>query len=181
MPTFSINWSHRWLTTCAKTKSGPGWHRDSAMPCCARIADTVGRGLQPSAEAKQLLPTSMQKIKILGTSALRLREGNSYNRSSKLFAYFHFARLDRAQSTRFCRFVRRNTFQPCIAERGSRRKAILPKLIMMSFGRIAFRRLPRSAMHGWKVLRRTNRQNLVDCARSSRAKWKYAKSFELRL
>jgi len=95
----------------------------------------------------------MQKIKILGTSALRLREGNSYNRSSKLFAYFHFARLDRAQSTRFCRFVRRNIFQPCIAERGSRRKAILPKLIMMteerSSERTALREVQRVVRDCW--------------------------------
>ena len=96
----------------------------------------------------------MQKIKILGTSALRLREGNSYNRSSDLFAYFHFARLDRAQSARFCRFVRRNIFQPCIAERGSeRRKAILPKLIMMteerSSERTALREVQRVVRDCW--------------------------------
>src|SRR5258708_32851338 len=30
-PTFSTNWSRQWPTTCAKRKSGPGWHRASTM------------------------------------------------------------------------------------------------------------------------------------------------------
>src|SRR5438876_10979024 len=59
---FSTNWSHRLLITCAKTRFGPGWHRDSGTPCCVRIAGTVGRGLQPSPEAKQPLPISMQEL-----------------------------------------------------------------------------------------------------------------------
>src|SRR5258708_23876607 len=59
-PTFSTNWSRQWPTTCAKRKSGPGWHRASRMLCSARIVDTVGRALRPFVEAKQPLPISMR-------------------------------------------------------------------------------------------------------------------------
>src|SRR5882724_5492855 len=92
-PTFSINWSRRSLSICAKTKSACGWLRDSGMPCSARIADTVGRGLRQFAEAEQPLPISAHRSKF-GTLGVAPARGQQLQSKFGSIAHFHFARLD---------------------------------------------------------------------------------------
>ncbi len=91
------------------------------MRCCVRIVDTVGRGWRPSAERKLPLRNSVENFGFAALSALRHREGYSYN-----------ARLDRGRSGQVSPVRMAQRFQPCIAGRGSeRRNAILPKLMTM--------------------------------------------------
>jgi len=72
---------------------------------------------------------------------LHLHEGTGYNPSLDLFAYFHFVRLDRAQSGQILPVRAAQHFRPFIAGHGSeRRNAILPKLITVTEERLDVQR-----------------------------------------
>jgi hypothetical protein len=75
----------------------------------------------------------MQIFRFAEPTALRHREGNSYNRSEKNLHPSVCLGWIAGDPARFRQFEWRNAFQPCIAERGSERRNASPlKLITMT-------------------------------------------------